>query len=219
MTNDRSSGTALIIGSLASIITMALHPTGHDLFAPGRTHTMAQLSLAVHSLALMSLPIQLFGVWGLSRRLASAGWLSGVGLCTYGFALIAGMNAGIASGMVGTRIALRIAGASQADPTWEALGRYTGEWNQAFAMVFVVGSSIALLLWSIAIVKSGVLARGLGTYGYILAPITLLAVLSGHIRLDVHGFGAIILAQAIWWIIAGVQLRKRAQDVPPTVTI
>ena len=207
MTNDSSSGTALIIGSVASIITMALHPTGHDLFGPG-FQTAAQLSVAVHSLALMSLPIQFFGAWGLSRRLASAGWLSAVGLCSFGFAVIAVMNAGVASGMIATRIAVRIAEASQADPTWQALYRYTGEWNQAFAMVFVVGTSIALLLWSIAIVKNGTLPRGLGAYGYILSPITLLAVLSGHIRLDVHGFGAIILGQAVWWIIAGVKLRK-----------
>ena len=124
------------------------------------------------------------------------------------------MNASVASGMIATSIAVRIAEASPADPIWQALYRYTGEWNQAFAMVFVVGSSIALLFWSIAIVKSGALARGLGTYGYVLAPITLLAVLSGHIRLNVHGFGTIIVAQAVWWIIAGVQLRKTVQQTP-----
>jgi hypothetical protein len=218
MTDDRSSGMALIIGSIASIITMALHPTGHDLSAPGRFHAMAQLSVAVHSLALMSLPIQFLGAWGLSRRLASAGWLGAAGLCTYGFATVAVMNAAVASGMVGTHIAVRIAEASQADPAWEALYRYTGEWNQAFALIFVVGSSIAILLWSAAIVKSRALPRGLGTYGCVLGPITLVAVLSGHIRLNVHGFGAIILAQALWWIIAGVQLWKTGNAPAPVTT-
>ena len=31
----------------------------------------------------------------------------------------------------------------------------------------------------------------------------LVGVLSGHLRLDVHGFGAVLLLQAVWGVVAG----------------
>lgn len=212
MTDDRMSGWALIAGSAASIITMSLHPTGHDLFAPGQFHSTARLGVAVHALALVSLPVLFLGGCGLSRRLASANRLAFAALITYGFALVAVMNAAIFSGLVAPGVASRII---DAEPTaadaWRIAFRYNGDLNQAFALVFVVASSVAILLWSLAILRSANLARGLGTYGCILAPIAMLAVLSGHLRLDVHGFGAIILGQAIWFVSAGMQLFKTGQ--------
>ena len=83
--------------------------------------------------------------------------------------------------------------------------------NQAFAKIFVVAASIAILAWSIAIVRSRALARGLGIYGIVLAPPTVVALLSGHLRLDVHGMGAVVLTQAIWFVIAGASLCRRLE--------
>jgi len=79
-------------------------------------------------------------------------------------------------------------------------------------MVFVVASSSAILLWSISILRSGIFSRALGIYGSFVAPLTLIAVLSGHIRLNVHGFGMVVLGQAIWFISAGVLLWTNKQE-------
>ncbi len=209
------SGWALIAGSVANIITMTLHPTGHDLFAPGRFQSVARLGVAVHALALVSLPVLFLGGCGLTRHLASAGRLALAALLTYGFSLAAVMNAAVFGGLVAMRLAGRpIETGPQADG-WRIAFRYTGDLNQAFALVFVVASSAAILLWSAAILRNGFLARGIGIYGCILAPITILAVLSGHLNLDVHGFGAIILGQAIWLISAGVQLCRADERLNP----
>lgn len=44
-----------------------------------------------------------------------------------------------------------------------------------------------------------------------LAAAIVLGVLAGHLRLDVHGFGLIVLAQGVWLIGTGVLLwRARA---------
>jgi hypothetical protein len=67
-------------------------------------------------------------------------------------------------------------------------------------------SSGAVMLWSVAILRSHTLARSVGIYGVVIAPIIVVAVGSGHIALDVHGFGAVILLQAIWFISAGTSL-------------
>ena len=65
------------------------------------------------------------------------------------------------------------------------------------------GTSGALLLWSAAILASGRLARAAGVAGAIAGSAVLLGVLSGHLRLNVHGFGVVTLAQSLWLVWAG----------------
>lgn len=69
-----------------------------------------------------------------------------------------------------------------------------------------MASSVAILVWSAAIWKSGNLARGLGIYGCILGPLTVLALFSGHLSLDAHGFGIVMLGQSVWFAVAGTLL-------------
>jgi hypothetical protein len=207
MTDNRMSGLALILGSAGSIITMALHPTGHDLVAPGQLGTVSHMVVAVHALALVCLPVMFLGAWGLSRQLASPDRISLMALVFYGFAAVAVMNAAAVSGFMSPYIAKQMA---ETDPAthdmWHAMFHYNGQLNQAFAMVFVVAVSIAILLWSVSIVKSKKFATAVGIYGCILGPATIVAVVSGHVTLGVHGFGMIVLCEAIWYIAIGAQL-------------
>ena len=76
------------------------------------------------------------------------------------------------------------------------LFNYTGVLNQGFAKVFALASSTAILFWSVAMARSGVLSAGLGVYGCIFGPLVMLGVLSGHLRLNVHGMAMLILAVA-----------------------
>src|SRR5271165_1869301 len=85
MTDDRKSGLALIAGSVGLIITMALHPVGHDLLVPGQFDRIARLVVAVHTLALVCIPVMFLGAMGLSRRLASPDRLSLCAVVAYGF--------------------------------------------------------------------------------------------------------------------------------------
>jgi len=209
MTDDRKSGLALIAGSVGLIITMALHPVGHDLLVPGQFDRIARLVVAVHTLALVCIPVMFLGAMGLSRRLASPDRLSLCAVVAYGFAGVAAMNAAAVSGFVAPGIARQMAAATstrEAVNAWSMLFTYSGTLNQAFAMVFVVASSAALVLWSAGILRNGVFSRGVGIYGCVLGPLTVVAVLSGHLRLNVHGFGLVVLGQAIWFVVAGVLL-------------
>jgi hypothetical protein len=207
MTDNRMGGIALIAGSVAGIVTMSLHPTGHDLFAPGQLTPMTHLVIGVHALALVSLPVMFLGALALSRRLASPDRLAVAALVTYGFALVAVMIAAVASGLIVPGVARQIAAAEPAasEGLW-ILIHYTGQWNQACAQVFVVGSSAAIVLWSAAILRSGALARDVGIYGCLLGPSILIALFSGHLTLGVHGFGLVVLGQAIWYIVVGALL-------------
>jgi hypothetical protein len=88
--------------------------------------------------------------------------------------------------------------------------------NQAFASIYSVAASLAMILWSISALRNGGFGRGVAVYGCIIAPLIVVGIGIGHLRLDVHGMAAIVVAQAIWFIIVGSQFYSRqAGGVPP----
>src|SRR5439155_4851688 len=50
--DDQLGGIALIAGAVGGLVTMSLHPTGHDLSAPGQFASAAFRAAAVHALAI-----------------------------------------------------------------------------------------------------------------------------------------------------------------------
>ena len=213
MTDNRMSALAFFIGMTGTIITMALHPTSQDVTGGNAGHMM-QLNVAVHSLALVCMPILFLGALGLTRRLAAPNRLALSALVMFGFADVAAMIAAAASGLVAPGLFHHMAANPGMADAWRAALALNGHINQAFATIFVVASSAAIVLWSAAILRSAGFSRPLGMYGCIIGPLTVIAVLSGHIRLNVHGFGLVVLVQAIWFICAGVLLWKEEKPHP-----
>jgi hypothetical protein len=208
MTDDRKSGLALFAGAVGMIITMAFHP--HGVVSAAQVESMARNLTAVHSLALASLPLIVLGLLGLSQRLKGPDRLALGALVLYALAAVAVMNAAVMDGLVAPNVMRRMveAGAS-ARESWSVVFRYNFEVNQANARLYVVGSSLAVILWSIAILRSGSLARGVGIFGCILGVLTVAAMGSGKLTPDVHGFGAVIVGQGIWFITVGALLWGR----------
>lgn len=102
MKHSKIYGFALIIGTLGGIITMIFHPTGHDLLnQPDDIARRNELiAVAVHILAIISLPIVFFGLLGFCRRLDIENPLVSLGLVVYRFGEFAVMSAAVLSGMV-----------------------------------------------------------------------------------------------------------------------
>jgi hypothetical protein len=173
MNDDRLGAIALIAGAAGGLVTMLLHPTGRDLFAPGHLAPAAFLAASVHALAIASMPVSFLGALALSRRVESPLRLAVAALVVYAFALAAAMMAAIVSGFVGPGLAREM-----------------------------------IVLWSASILKSRSLAPGVAIYGLLVGPAIVLAVLSGHLRLNVHGFGLVVLAQAVWFVVAGARLGR-----------
>jgi hypothetical protein len=205
MPSDRIAGAALIAGALASLVTMAMHPTAADLAHDFDRHALR--NLVAHSIALAGVALTFLGALGLTRRLSDRAGLAVGGLVVYGVAAVAALCAGVASGMIAPPVIGELAGAEGASR--EALGamlHYTGLVNRAFAGVLVVASSSAVLLWSAAILTTRALARWAGVLGVVVGGLVLLAFLSGHVGLDVHGFGLIVLLQGGWQVATGALL-------------
>jgi hypothetical protein len=165
--------------------------------------------------ALASLMVLFLGALGLAQRVKSADRLDIAALVLFAFASVAVMSAAVMDGLVAPNILRRLveAGAG-AGESWRIVFRYNFEINQAFARLYAVTSSIAIILWSISMLKNRALARGLGIYGCVIGPVAVLAVASGRLGMDVHGFGAVVLGQAIWFVTAGVLLRRPSPPLP-----
>src|SRR5262245_58373151 len=101
MQQDRAGGLALIGGTLAGMVTMALHPTGHALASDFAS--IAPLNRLVHSLAIAGTIVTFYGLVRLSRGLARTS-LTDAALVAYGFGGVAVMFAAIASGFIATDI-------------------------------------------------------------------------------------------------------------------
>jgi hypothetical protein len=200
MRRETLGGWSMIAGAVMGLATMMFHPTGGG---------HAALALSVHALAIAAAPIAFYGGWVLTRRLAAAGPLSELALAFYALSTVATLMAATASGFLASNLLAQVAAAQgEARAAAGAVLHYNGAVNQAFAKVLVAASSVAIGLWSMEIVRTRLMRRAAGILGCVVAAVTLLALFSGSLTLDVHGFGAVVLGQAIWLIMVGAELRR-----------
>jgi hypothetical protein len=205
MTDDRMSGLALIAGSAGVIITLSLHPSGR--ITPNQIDSVARTLVAVHSLALASLPVWFLGALGLSRRGPATDRIATAALVLYGFGVAAMMNAVVFDGLVSPAVLRQIAAASPStSEAWHIVFNYNGSLDQAFGEVFVVASSVAIALWSVSIIRNRTLGRGVALYGCILGPATVIIVFSGMLSHSPHAFSLLIIGQTLWFASVGVLL-------------
>ena len=207
MKDNRLGGIALIMGAVSGMITMSLHPVaGAHPITPDQFEKLAILMIGVHVLAIAGIPFSFLGALALTRRLDSPGRIAMTGLVIYGLGLVAVMIAPAMSGLVGTEIIRKMIAHGPGTEQWRTLMEYNFLINQAFAKIFVVASCSAIALWSFMIVKNRALPIAIGIYGLLLGPVLVIAMMTGGLSLDVHGFGLIIFGQAIWFIVAGILL-------------
>jgi hypothetical protein len=215
MSDEKKGGLALIGGMTVLLLVMLLHPTGHDLLSPGRLERAALANAMVHGTAIAVLPVLLLGSLALTRLLDGPDRLAVAAIVAYATAAAAGLMAATFSGFAGTGVVREMMQAPLSDRRlWGMLLELVGHLNRAFAKVLTVASAAAIVLWSLAMLRRR-LGRITAVYGIAVSAITLLAVVSGKLVLDLHGYGLVVLTQAIWFIAAGALL-LRAQ--PPAST-
>lgn len=200
MRRETLGGWCMIAGAVMGLTTMTFHPTGGG---------HAALALAVHALAIFAAPVAFYGGWVLTRRLSAGGALSELALAFHGLSAMATLLATVASGFLASDLIAQVAASEgEARAAAAAVLHYNGGANQAYATVLVAASSVAIGLWSMEIVRTRLMRRAAGILGCVVAAVTLLILFSGHLTLDVHGFGAVVLGQAVWLIMVGLELRR-----------
>jgi len=201
------SGIALITGSILSIIAMTLHPSG------GSFEYLLKISniiIASHSFALLSVPAILFGFWGLTRRLAPAEILATGGFITICIGMFAVTCAAAINGL-----AMPFFVNQYRDATAEKISllkpvmRYSWALNHAFDYVFIGAACVAVLLWSVAIIKTKVFPKWVGYLGIATAISAVAAIIAGFVFVDLTGFRVFIAGFVLWVVITGVFLKRQ----------
>jgi hypothetical protein len=199
----------MIVGSAAGLVTMVLHPSGHDVVSNAASGASNMLNRSVHLLAIVAQPLVLAGSLGLTARLSARRDLAFGGFAFYVIASFAVVIAALASGFVSPAV---ISGLDTADEARRAMMmselRYTGILNQAFAKIYVVLAGVAILLWSTAMLIGRELSRSLGFYGVLLGITLVMLMALNALRLDIHGFGLVAILVGAWFVWASVRLLK-----------
>jgi hypothetical protein len=216
---DRAGAAALIVGSIAYIALMAVHPS--HVGAPIVGHL--SLSALVHGTALFFAPVLAFGYIALAARLGLTRVLPALGLTFCLVGTVFGMMAGTMSGLVIPEIvqAAHVPASANATPedlatlqrTLQAQANYTVWLNRSFAQIHYALFSLAMIVWSIAWTQRGIagwIVRGLGL---LLGAGVLAWQLSGTSNLDAqHGALVVTLAHALWTLMAASLLLAPRTD-------
>lgn len=219
---DRAAATAIVAGTVATLVTMAFHPTGGDIVRDAPGGGQAALARGVHLLAIVALPFLLAGLAALTWRLRAHAEAV-LALASWTIAIVAIAAAAAMSGFVAPSLATALAQAGDdavlRDALTTALG-YTGRLNQAFATVYVVLAGVAVLAWSLAMRGQAMhdnaahapatWPRGLVVLGLVIGGAQVVIGATGILSLDVHGFGALVAGQATWLLWTAARLRRPA---------
>lgn len=208
MHSGKFSGGALIAGSIGALVTMAIHPVGGHLGdSPRALLDAAAATRLAHGLALVSMPLMLFGQADFARRLGLHRASALAGLTFQAFGVMAVLSAGLMSGLVmGDLLETAARPGAVAGETLRGQMHYTYTLNQAYAAVYTAATAAALAAWSLGLWAVGKL-KGLGVLGVVVAVGQgLFMVIGGDDALSVHGFMAVIAGQAIWSIGIGLAL-------------
>ena len=209
-TNGRIAGVVLAIGSVITAVFMAIHPTGHGHDAATYLADLAEGAAfggLVHGTLMASSCLLMAGLWGLADRLGSGLMLVRIGLIAYLVGVLSGIGAATINGFVLPGIALR-----HGSDKPEVIDRLRAilalciEANGTLARIDVFATSTAVLLWSAVLAMRPGPGRGVGIFGLICGAGPLVALLAGRLPMNIHGFGAFILAQVIWTLAVAVLL-------------
>lgn len=216
MTDNRKSGIALIVGSVGGILVMAMHPTAAASLTSAQMVQRMAGSGVVHSVAIVCVLLLFLGACGLLRRIGAADRLSFAAIVTYGFACVAIFIASTVSGFIVPAIVRNMAhDVPAAMHQWQIVADGIFQINQAFARIYSVAASVAIILWSVSALRTGGFGRGVAIYGCIISALIIFGIGIGHLQLNVHGMAVVWLGQAIWFILVGSWLCSRVSEISP----
>ena len=143
----------------------------------------------------------------MARKMAAEDRIAFAALVSYGLACVAGLIAASVSGFIVPEIIRHMAHDAAANAgQWNMIIYAVFQINQAFARILAVASSVAIVLWALSALRNGGLSRWIAVYGCIVAPLVMVGIGSGHLRLNVHGMALVAIAEAVWFIVVGAQL-------------
>lgn len=201
-TLEKNAGIALSYGSLLLVFTMVLHPAQ----VGGQFN---RINIISHALGIAAIPFCLFGFRGLSARFHPNSFLSNSAFATMAVGLLAGMFAAAINGLALTFFTTQHQEVSEAtNPAVETVLDYSMALNHAMDYIFIGAAMAAILLWSVAMVRTAKFSKWLGYYGILLVTAGMVLFPSGFKMLTVAGFRIVIFGMLSWILTAAYLLIK-----------
>ncbi len=202
----KSAGISLISGALLVILTMVLHPSG------GSIEHIIKISKTIrvtHALAIFSLPILLFGFYGLTIALLDKWKLSILAFIIISFGLIAAMFAALFNGLTLPYFLNKYS--EKLEENIEILQPIT---NYGFAInipldyIFIVACCLTILVYAIIILLENNYPKWIGYLGIFIIIFAIVGGLTDFVFTSLTGFRIFTFSIATWILSSGILLFK-----------
>lgn len=214
--SDPTAALLVAGGTVLSLALMAHHPTTGAKDLAGAVDELAReavLSGTVHGSLLVMMTLVFVGLLGLVARLGWRHHRSVAGTVFYSLGMVCMVGAALVNGFVVEGLASRYAGSPEAElEHLRPVLRLCFQANHTLAAAGTIAISLAILCWSSLLLGAGNAGRWIGLLGLVAGALPVLGLLSGHLHLDVHGMGAVLLAQGLWNLAVAARLLR-----PPVV--
>lgn len=195
-----------------TIAAMAIHPVAHTGELAGFLREVADgelLNRGAHSLAIAGICVVLCGFVGLAGAMDLRLTAVRCGLVAMGVGIVALIGAATINGQILTNIAVRYVDVEPAkQEAARGLLMFCHAANLACDHLGVIGMSAGIVAWSIVFLHRGRSTRTLGILGVVGGIVPVVALLAGQLPMTVHGFGAFVLVQAVWGVMAAVWMLR-----------
>lgn len=203
---QKSAGISLIIGAILMIITMVMHPVGGSF---QQLLKISTLGIITHTIAIFSVPFTIFGFWGLTKGFPDQKALPMAAFITGAIGLFAAVLAAAINGLTLPFFVERYANASpETLEIVQVVISYSSSLNHAFDYILIGGLCEAILLWSIAILRTGIFPKWVSYLGILTGLGFLGALISGFVLVDLHGFRIFIFGIVLWILAIGFLLQR-----------
>ncbi|WP_420386339.1 hypothetical protein [Roseivirga sp.] len=200
----RSTGLCLALGSLLIIATMVLHPAGGDI---PYLISIAKMLKTSHTIGIVSVPVALFGFYGLSKALQDKLRLSTLAFIIIAFGLLACMLAALLNGVILPTFLSKFQSSLNEDiQILEIIVSYNFTLNWAFDYIFIVACCLSISIYSILMISSGNTFKWLGYIGLSLLVLAFAGLIFKFAFTSLIGFRFFTFSLSAWILATGVLL-------------
>lgn len=204
--NNSAGGLALISGSLLVVATMVFHPRG------GSIEYLLDISakiIVTHGLAIISVPFLLYGFWECYTLLDRKLVVTKAAFVAVIISLISQLIAAVLNGLVLPIFLNEYKDVSQeVNEQVTYLIEYNIAVNHAFDYLYIILYSIAILLFSVSIIRSKILSIWNAEAGFAIVGLgIIISLLHGQI-LSLHIFRILVLGLIGWTLMTGLMMYK-----------
>lgn len=199
-----AGGVALVCGSILLLVTMAFHPQGESL---EHLRNISTTIIVTHGIAIISVPILLYGFWEFHIFLGEGLFLSRIAFVTVAISLLSMMMAGVLNGLV-LPIFLNGFGKITQDiiePVTYII-KYNTAANHAFDYLYISLYSCAMLLFCASIIRGRKLKIWSAVIGFVIVAFVIAITFIHDQILSLHTFRLLVLGFIAWTSLIGIMM-------------